>query len=459
LLGLAVLFHQQQLDDWAVPSVGLLVTAAAIWSILRPTSLARLVTLMGLHLTSVLIDLPSVVNHWLMLGIAEMGILIAVAIGLVRRSPWVTSSGLFYNRVAPTLRIQLLIVYVAASFAKFNTDFLDPAVSCGVAMVDQLMTFGPLRLSGDWLHRPAIVGALAVECMLAVGLAWRRTRNAALFLGLGFHLTLAFAGHVPFSGFAIAFYSLFAPDDLLLRSRTLLARWRPLNAGISAMCRVGSGPVGLVAAFSMLAALTLLLQAEPARSLVRQAFVASFLVYNIIIIVWLMLVTRVTGAPVYRPGALRLSSGIWLIGPVLIVLNAISPYAGLKTQSTFTMYSNLQTEGRHWNHLLLSEEVQVFDVQDHLVRIVHSSDPAMAEAAREGRAWVWTALQGWARRNPSASLTYEDESGVHSVPRVGADARLRSDRIEAMLAQFRDVPSGAGNYCRTERRNAGDQHS
>ena len=37
------------------------------------------------------------------------------------------------------------------------------------------------------------------------------------------------------------------------------------------------------------------------------------------------------------------------------------------------MYSNLQTEGPHWNHELVPQDVQVFEYQDDLVRILDSS--------------------------------------------------------------------------------------
>ena len=49
--------------------------------------------------------------------------------------------------------------------------------------------------------------------------------------------------------------------------------------------------------------------------------------------------------------------------PVLVVLNGSSPYLGLKTETSFAMFSNLRTIGGLSNHLLVGAGVQVFDYQ------------------------------------------------------------------------------------------------
>jgi len=138
---------------------------------------------------------------------------------------------------------------------------------------------------------------------------------------------------------------------------------------------------------------------------------------------------------------------------VLVILNGLSPYLGLKTQSDFTMYSNLQTEAGHWNHELLPEGMRVFHFQDHLVRIVASSDPELAEAADRDREWVLFALRDWANDHPDASLTYELDGTVHTAPHVGDDPVLGDapNPVLSKLFLFRDVPPASGNSCRIHR--------
>jgi hypothetical protein len=69
-----------------------------------------------------------------------------------------------------------------------------------------------------------------------------------------------------------------------------------------------------------------------------------------------------------------------LVALVLLVVTAVMPYVGLKTRAALTMYSNLRTEPGHWNHLLVPEEVRLFDWQDGEIHFLETDD---ADLARE----------------------------------------------------------------------------
>jgi hypothetical protein len=459
LLALAVLFHQQQLGSWSVPSLSLLLTVAAVWLLLRPQSVPRLALVLGLHVVTTVSDLPLVVNHWLLMLLAEVAILLALAVAAARRLPWVRDRGAVYQHVAPVLRVTFLLVYTLSAISKVNSDFLDTDLSCGVAMVDGLLTLGPVDLRTDLLDAPVVWGTIALELVLPVALVWRRTRLAALWVALGFHTVLALSGHVPFSGFALLYLSLFAPDDLLLRARVVLDRAPTLHRRTRATAASASGPLGAAAAALAVLALA---AAKPALGgLWWYGWQLLFLLVTAAVAAALLACQRVQpgSASAYRPGGLRLASPAWLLLPLLVLINAASPYVGGKTQTTFTMYSNLQTEGPHWNSLVVPEAVQVFDTQDHLVRIVSSSDDTMQEAADTGTLWVWDGLRAWAQREPGAALVYEDAGRTYDVPRVGDDERLDMPALLARLAYYRDVPQGADNTCRTLRASSAEQHS
>jgi hypothetical protein len=66
-----------------------------------------------------------------------------------------------------------------------------------------------------------------------------------------------------------------------------------------------------------------------------------------------------------------------MLVPVLI--NGMSPYIGLKTQGTFSMFSNLRTEGSS-NHLFL-ERIDLFRYQSDIVLISRSSHLRLARFA------------------------------------------------------------------------------
>jgi NADH:ubiquinone oxidoreductase subunit 6 (subunit J) len=57
--------------------------------------------------------------------------------------------------------------------------------------------------------------------------------------------------------------------------------------------------------------------------------------------------------------------GLLLI-PALLFANGLMPYLGLKTETSFAMYSNLRTEGGYSNHWLMPASLQVWDYQRDL---------------------------------------------------------------------------------------------
>jgi len=131
LLALAILFHQTRLGDWELASSHMAVSLAAIFVLLRPSSPVRVFAMLAIQLVSLLIDMPNVVNHWLLLGLTTVGLAAGLGLAAVRRWPWLSDPSELYRRVAPVVRIQVVLVYLFAVLAKLNTDFLDPALSCG----------------------------------------------------------------------------------------------------------------------------------------------------------------------------------------------------------------------------------------------------------------------------------------------------------------------------------------
>lgn len=459
LLGAAVVFHQAKLDDWAIPSTGLAVTLAAVWLMLKPTSLPRFFGLLGLHAVTVLIDLPTVVNHWLLLFLAEVGLFVAVGVGRLQGRRWTSDAGELYEALAPYLRIQVAIVYGVAALSKLNGDFLDPALSCAVEMGGDLLDTGPMSLHSGWMDPFLIWGTIGIELALPFILLWRRTRVAAVFIGLAFHVTLALAGHLAFSGFALAYYWLFVPDDASERFERLLAARPGFARMVGGLAAFWSSRIGSILALGVVFAGALAFEIGSGEWISRTMLVLFVLASAGL--AWILaLCVLADRTPVrFAPHPLRLASPVWLLGPLLVVANALSPYVGLKTQSTFTMYSNLQTEGAQWNHAIVPESFQLFDFQDDLVTIVASSDPAMQRAAENDRQWVWAALRSWAQRHEDASITYEHDGRRYTAPRAGADERLAMGSVMTKLAFFRDVPPTSGNTCRSTRKAGAEQGS
>jgi hypothetical protein len=177
------------------------------------------------------------------------------------------------------------------------------------------------------------------------------------------------------------------------------------------------------------------------------------LIYATLLAVVLVRALTFDGPPAYRRGAFRLAHPGWALGPLLAVLLASSPYLGLRTQNTFTMYSNLQTEDGQWNHALLPDGVQIFSLQDDPVRIVASSDPLLARDARTGTRLVWWDFRRYASHHPDASVTYEHRGSRREVARIGDDATLSREpnAVLEKILMFRDIPPADANTCRRDR--------
>jgi hypothetical protein len=463
LLAAAIVWHQLRLSDWEILSLHSVVTLSALWTLLRPTSLPRFLFMLGAQLVATLEDLPLVVNHWLLLAMTGVALFGIVGMAAARRAPWVRDAGAVYRRVAPALRIQVLLVYLLAMLAKINEGFLDPDLSCAVAMSDDLLGWAPIELRADWQHGPAIIGTILIEAAIPLLLFFRRTRLLGLAVGVPFHLVLALAGHVPFSGFAMAFYSLFLPSDMprrferARRDIPLLRDWRQRAR------RIERSPwtFPILAGAWLLIAIATAIDEDQARTWVDRATTVAFVPY-VLVLVALALVCLRSGGYLWRPHAFRVVHPAWLIAPALVVANAVMPYIGLKTQDTFTMYSNLQTEADQWNHEVVPESVQVFDAQDHPVRILWSTDDKLSDAARDGTRFVWAAFRRYLHDHQDMGVAFEHRDERIALFRAGNDSRFATDGeslVEEKLALYRDIPTPERNTCRSRRSAGPDEGS
>jgi hypothetical protein len=460
LLALAILFHQSHLGDWEVLSSHMAVSLAAIFVLVRPSSPLRFFAMLAIQLVSLLIDMPNVVNHWLLLGLTTVGLAAGLGLAAIRRRPWLSDPGEIYRRVAPVVRIQVVLVYLFAVLAKLNTDFLDPALSCGAAMSADLLASGPISLHGSWQDGPAIAGTLLIEALLPIGLLLRRTRVAAVLLGSGFHTVLAIAGHVPFSGFAFAFYALFLPDDLPRRLRAVLEGMPALRTAAARAQAFARSRLAfpLLAGGWIVAAIAVSYGPDQVYNGILRLAAIIFVVYAASLGAVLLLCLRRGGPGTYAPGTLRLAHPVWALAPLLVVLNAVTPYVGLKTQSAFTMYSNLQTEDGRWNHVLVPESVRIFDLQDDTVEVIRSSDERLAEAAGDDTKLIEHDFRTYLSQHPELSVTYRHGGQVVTVPRVGA-ASDGPGLVARRLLLFRDVPLASRNVCRDGREGGPAQGS
>jgi len=230
LFAFSLILHQLWWDGFEIRSPHFLVILAALWTALRPTSVARFLTMIAAEVVAVALDMPDVGSHTLLVLVSGVCVLV-YATWTTLRARRLPDPGVLFEQIAPFFAVQLLLVYAVAAVAKMNTGFFDPGISCAAEMFSRLPWSHSSFLDGSWRIVASIWATVAVEVALPVLLAVRRSRMIGLVLGGAFHAVLALTGNVPFSALALALYVVFLPSDTPTRLRALsaghpgVARW------------------------------------------------------------------------------------------------------------------------------------------------------------------------------------------------------------------------------------------
>jgi hypothetical protein len=409
-----------------------LLLAASAWLLLSPASPSRLALLAIVQLFKTWQWAPGISNHWLLTAIVNATILGACLMLLVRNRRWPPAPADLLRMFAPAVRLELLTLYVFVVLHKLNSSFLDPEISCARMF---LAAQAPGLLSDTALTRQlAVVVTIAVEAAIPVLLVGRRTRFAGVILALVFHAGVALnplSGYYNFSAMVTALLTLFLPEEAAGRLRI---RWQNRPRATS----FGRAAAAVTAvAVGILVALRIARPADP----VLVAWVA----YAAVVLGVLICFRSDCRAGAERAELFSVRPRVLLVFPALTLLNGASPYLGLKTETAFAMYSNLRTEGRVTNHLLIPSSLSVFHFQDELVRITQSSDPFLQRLARSGRLIPYFEL----RRKPEASVTYVWQGTESAFERVTDDPRFtgRPNVLLRKLLIFRPVDPGLRQEC------------
>jgi hypothetical protein len=399
--GIAVLAHLagnwRHGDVLPDPSViGFLLLAAGLLatSVVVAPRRGALLALAALVPLTVVLEAPVLGNHWLLAGFVSLAYLLA----------WGR-----WERFEPAARLILLVFYSFAAFAKINTGFLDPAVSCGVFYANQwLDSYGlPQVGSSSALAWLAAWGSALIELSVPVLLLIRRTRPWGALLAIGFHgfISLDLSQHFyDFTAVLLPLFALFMEDRFFERFETLGIRLRPLFR------RVLVGAVIVLGVGVTLANVT-----PPTELGLRFLQYASFLW-------WLPYLGAVAWSAV---GTLRHVTVSWRLGAVplvlaaLVFLNGLTPYLELKTAYGWNMYSNLVTVDGESNHLIVRSTLPLREGHRNLVRVVSSSDPGLEIYTTNGYLLPWPSFRSYLASRPDISVTYERAGIRVEVPTVG----------------------------------------
>lgn len=388
--------------------------ALAITLIVRPRLTQLIYLLAGVMIARYALLLPVASNNKTITLFMNGGILLCAAhawsIGCRNQA----FRDLTYERMRVIARALLAVMYFFGIYHKINTDFFNPAVSCAVDLYRPLASgFG---LSDNPIgHQIAIWSTFVIEAIAIVSLYWKRYFAIGLLFGLMFHFVIpisTYSWYMDFSSLVLALYILSIPREVSSEFFERCAR-------IFRASRSRFGTVGLVLPFVIVAASAMVIVGiAAARS---QNMDKVFQLYNSI---WVLFWAVYGGIAMVLLAAVALNhlpwhgqvSGrqpLWVYGlPAMLFISCLSPYVGLKTESSIAMFSNLHTEGGTTNHLMFDEPPYLFDYQNEVVEIIASSSPGLQAVAAKHDGLVWYAFVEHMRWNPQHWVTYRHKGQV-----------------------------------------------
>lgn len=390
--------HQQYFKYWIENGeiLGAVVTVFAFATFLRPTSLVLLCGLLISSMTATYVHkMPNVPNHIFLEAVIHFIILLAIARTIfvnrksLRISPqnWAQFGIVqpeqrekLFASFAPILTALLLIVYFFATLHKINSDFLNAQVSCGAQFyLEDLVDRFPFLPTAEWAQNAAIWGTLIMEGGLFLTLAIKRLRPIGFFIGLPMHLIFGIVGHHTFSAFAFALYFLFLSEDFtkfVFRLRDGLQQRFQITDIAKLFFRVRFAAAAFCMVLTIRAIAGYYFSGIPGLK-------AGYTIEKAIWFLWATLLMAIAFSVVIgklKTNGLRPTIAVncqpplfmWIF-VVLVGINGMLPYLGLKTIPCFSMYSNLRTEGENPNHLFMPTLLKIFNETDDLVEI-HYAD-------------------------------------------------------------------------------------
>lgn len=345
LWALAAIFHYFSIYAAFVPSLpgeysyllSFAVFVVALFLLLKPTSLLRLNLYCLLQVLEVLCLLPEVPNHWLLTFFVNSTILASYSI----------RGGDREDKLFSAIRLQVLILYFFSFFHKLNSDFLNPAHSCASVYYKRAADWLPFLSTSDCSIHLLIYGTLALEFLLFAMLFATRPRKYAVFLGLLLHLSFTFSIEKNFFNFSSTMFALLF---LFLDPTSVEGLAKDYQDKIFKNLQLGAVLFSVV-----LLALNFLVTESFFFGLYYQGVYLFWFSYaGIVLFLFSKNFARLASAK-----ATVCFSSLYVF-VLLVFLNGLSPYVGIKTRTAWQMYSNLWISDTDSNHLIVPRSLDLF---------------------------------------------------------------------------------------------------
>jgi hypothetical protein len=438
-------------DGVLLGSITWCAVAVALLLVWRPRWTQLLGLLAAIMLTRYMIAMPVAGNNKMIAAFMNAGVLIIGAHALLRYTSTADIREHMYEHMRIVARALLAVMYFYGIFHKINTDFLDPRVSCAVALYMPLADGFGLQhnLVGKYL---AIWSTFIVEAIAIVALYWKRYFAVGLLLALMFHFVIpisVYSWYMDFSSLVLALYILSVP-------REVSAQFYDRCAGLFRRLRDRFGSVGQALPFGVVIGAAVALVAVLA-SFSSRPTISPFHAYQSVwVLMWVVyggitMLLLADAALTHLPwrGQTGPRRPLWLYAvPATLFVISAAPYVGSRTEASIAMFSNLHTEGGTSNHLLITQPWDLFPYQRDVAMIKASSDPDLQAYADRNLGLVMFTLNEKLLKKPGHWVTFELNGVRHErATAASLGAHTHANALERKLLIFKPVDYSRPKVC------------
>jgi hypothetical protein len=416
-------------DPVHTPLIAIICIFAAI-VVFYPKSQRALLALTIAFVIETWISLPWVADHFFMEFLFCIGLLATWIYQAAKNKTFQLNRGEVFETVAPLGRWLLIIMYFYGTFHKFNDVFLDPEQSCAVVMFNGLPF--PFDVSDSvFFAYLAIYGTLVLEAVAMILLLIPRYKYYGMLMGMSFHFLVGITSYGTishFSSLCFALHILFISPDALSRLRQYIGDRKYIYTRILPII-TGSG---------------IFLSFIFARYALWTATNTLWAVYGILI---MLFVAKFGNQQLDKYPKTYLISKNAVVNTLSLFffLQCLSPYIGLKTNTSIAMFSGLKTENGNINHVVFDQPVYLFDYQKNIATIIESNVPSIKGHRDSNLGMVYFELLRYFNEFPNASfVTYtrdNDNNRVYVLEKTDGIVEYRNflEYLESKFVSFKPV--------------------
>ncbi|NMM47241.1 hypothetical protein [Marinigracilibium pacificum] len=437
LWALTVLSNLIIFDDWIKEThiLGYSLLLFCIALLIRPISKLIFIAAVVNSLVYSFQKMPYIPNQMMFEWLINIPILLYLLISFFKENPnSVNSDKLFIWMIEPVAQWGLLILYFFMFFHKLNTGFLDIDYSCGIFRLDGLTdrinqiiglkSFEGISSSSKSLNYVSIYGTLFMEAIIPVFLFTRRFRTTGIFIGMIYHYILSLHPNIGIFSFSLiifTYYIFFLPDSFFIWIRSFRNRNINLILRIILFSLIGIFYIS----YYFFGYWKYYITGQILWYILGFAFIIIYLVF-------LRSINKIYESELFK---IEFPGFAGLIFLFFIMLNGLSPYLGLKTETSFAMFSNLKTEDGSNNHLIVPDWLQVFNFQKNLVKITDSNMKYVSlDYYPEGSERLFTDFELQRVINfmePGSTITFTVDDNSYTIKKKSDGSLTNTDRVKS----------------------------